>query len=79
MPSAVIGFGSAIVTMPGRKTLSASRASVRSAKTCGVAVTMSMPWIWVGRDCTPFWRKNCAAMRTLSIGLPGLISATIFL
>src|SRR5262249_45412642 len=52
MPSAVIGLGSAMMIMPGLSTLSISSASVRSAKTCGLSVTMSMPCTWVGRDCT---------------------------
>src|SRR5262249_18910533 len=43
IPSAVIGLGSAMMIMPGLSTLSISSASVRSAKTCGLSVTISMP------------------------------------
>src|SRR5262252_4592550 len=76
-PSAVIGLGSAMMIMPGLSTLSISSASVRSAKTWGLSVTISMPCTWVGRDCTPLSRKNFAACRMLSVALPALISATI--
>src|SRR5215468_10019350 len=49
IPSAVIGLGSAMMIMPGLSTLSISSASVRSAKTCGLSVTISMPCTCVGR------------------------------
>src|SRR5262249_41624746 len=78
-PSAVIGLGSAMMIMPGLSTLSISSASVRSVKTCGLSVTMSMPCTWVGRDCTPLSRKNFGARRMLSVALPVLTSATFFL
>src|SRR5262249_50496013 len=77
IPSAVIGLGSAMMIMPGLSTLSISSASVRSAKTCGLSVTISMPCTCVGRDCTPCSRKKRLASRILSVALPGLISAMI--
>src|SRR5262249_53639758 len=76
-PSAVIGLGSAMMIMPGLSTLSISPASVRSAKTCGLSVTISMPCTCVGRDCTPRSRKKRLASRILSVAFPGLISAMI--
>src|SRR6516165_3225109 len=77
IPSAVIGLGSAMMIMPGLSTLSISSASVRSAKTCGLSVTISMPCTCVGRDCTPRSRKKRLARRIWSMALPGLISAMI--
>ena len=56
-PSAVIGLGSAMNTMPGRNTCSNGSPCTPSVKTCGPSVMRSMPWAWIGRDCTPFWRK----------------------
>ena len=46
----VIGLGSAMITMPGLSTVSNSAAETWSAATCGLSVTRSMPWHWVGRD-----------------------------
>ena len=57
-PSAVIGFGSAMNTMPGLNTCSNGSASTWSQNTCGPSVIRSMPCAWIGRDCTPCWRKN---------------------
>ena len=37
----------------------------------------SMPWAWIGRDCTPFSRKNLPATSIVDTGLPGLIAAAI--
>ena len=79
MPSAVIGFGSAMMIMPGLRTMSLSMPPMWSEVMCGLSVTMSMPWHWVGRDCTPLSRKNRLALRIASAFLPGAISATILL
>ena len=49
-PSGVIGLGSAMITMPGFNTCSNFSAETCSATTCGLSVTRSMPWHWVGRD-----------------------------
>ena len=77
-PSAVIGLGSAMNTMPGRNTCSKGSPCTPSVKTCGPSVMRSMPWAWIGRDCTPFWRKIFPASWIFATGLPGLISAAIF-
>src|SRR5262249_22273754 len=77
LPSAVIGLGSAMNTMPGRNTFSKSSPCTPSVKTCGPSVMRSIPCAWIGRDCTPFWRKIFPASWILATGLAGLIAAAI--
>ena len=79
MPSAVIGLGSAMMIMPGLSTMSLSMPPIWSEVTCGLSVTMSMPWHCVGRDCTPLSRKKRLASCIALAFLPGAISATILL
>src|SRR6516165_11084477 len=51
-PSAVIGLGSAMITIPGLSTVSNASADTCSALICGLSVTRSMPWHCGARDCT---------------------------
>ena len=72
----MIGLGSAMVTMPGSKTCSGSALDMVGEDVRRVGDEVDAV-DWIGRDCTPFWRKNLRRVRMSSSGLPGLISATI--